>query len=336
MKLNFTLFIFFLCTILYFPLHAANFQLDKSPSVSTFLKVKRMMLVEAQVDDRTGYFLIDTGADDLVLNEQYFKDYERISNKGNYRDINGRKRKVEYLYIDSFRWGNLSRADFYAQQLDFTAVEQVLEEKILGLMGFEVFRNFELTIDYDNLEIILTDLDHEGTPLSDVYNATPSYTFEFSLNEHLPTLEADFGGNETVKVGLDSGSTINILDKKWKKDLEEASHRKSRIRFMGANASRKTRGYYTVDQLEIQSQFAIRYWKAALGKLDHFEDTDIFLDGILGINFFQIGRVAINYNQQQIRVWPNDNAIHWRFVNLSENLVQRMGVGKGAGVANRR
>ena len=35
---------------------------------------------------------------------------------------------------------------------------------------------------------------------------------------------------------------------------------------MGANGSRKRKGYYTVSQLGIQDEFAIRYWKAAIWK----------------------------------------------------------------------
>lgn len=336
MKQIFTLLLFFLTFGFNSSLLAGPFHLEKSPFISNFVKVKRMMLVEAEVDDRKGYFLVDTGADALVLNEQHFQDYESVANMGKYRDINGRKRSVEFLHIDEFRWGDLTRSDFYVQRLDFSAVERVLEVKLLGLMGYEVFRQFELAIDYDNLEIVLNRLDEEGTPYTEVYPSTPAYTMDFILNEHLATLEVDFGGEEEVEIGLDSGSTINILDRKWRNDLKEASHRKNRIRFMGANASRKTRDYYTIDQLEIEEQFAIRYWKAAVGKLSHFEDIDIHLDGILGINFFQVGRVAINYEQQQIRVWPNDNAIHWRFVNLNENLVRKNPNGKAAGASNDR
>ncbi len=320
MKVTFTLVsILFAC----FSLNASAFYLESSPSVTSFTKVKRMMLVKAQIDDQEGYFLIDTGADDLILNKRHFGDYESITNLGNYKDVNGKKKKAEYLYVRSFKWGALQRANFYTQQLDFTAIETVLDEEILGLMGFEVFRHIELTIDYDELEITLTKLDGKGLPVSPVYENSPAYTLNFMMNGHLAILQADYGGESPVSFGLDSGSTINILDRKWQKDLAGASHRKNKISFMGANSSRKRRHYFTVNQLEIQDQFAIRYWKAAIGKFEHFEDTDIYLDGLLGINFFQIGRVSINYRQKQINVWPNENAIRWRYVNLNENLVQK-------------
>jgi hypothetical protein len=295
-----------------------------------------MILVQAQIDDQEGYFLIDTGADDLILNQMHFEGYESIENAGNYKDVNGRKKKVEYLHINSFRWGSLSRSDFYVQQLDFSAVEKVFEKKILGLMGFEVFRNFEMIIDYDNQDIILSQLDQQGAPLTTAIKATPAYSLNFSMNEHIPTIEADFGGEKMVKIGLDSGSSINILDRRWKKELVDASHRKNKIRFLGANASRKVREYYTVYQVDVQDQFAIRYWKAAIGKLEHFEDTHIFIDGIMGINFFEIGRVGINYRQRQIQVWPNDNALHWRYVNLDESLVRKNEKKKAAAVSNQK
>ena len=317
-------------------LFASSFELEQSPFTSKFEKVKRMILVEAQIDDQEGYFLIDTGADDLILNDVHFKEYDSIENLGNYKDINGRKKQVEYLFVDSFRWGSLSRSEFYVQQLDFSAVENVFEKKILGLIGFEVFKDFEMIIDYDLQEIILSQLDEKGNPLSPAIEATPSYSLNFFMNEHIPTLKANFGGEQVVKVGVDSGSSINILDKKWKKDLVEASHRKNKIRFLGANASRKVREYYTVYQVDVQDQFAIRYWKAAIGKLGHFEKTQIFIDGIMGINFFEIGRVGINYRQQKIHVWPNENALHWRYVNLDENLVRKNEKEKENTISNRR
>lgn len=329
MKLSFTLLATLFFSFFANQLPASDFQLEESPFVYKFEKSRRMILVKAQVDAQEGYFLIDTGADDLILNQNYFQDYEALTNLGNYKDINGRKKKVEYLFIDTFRWGSVTRSKFYVQQLDFSAVENVFEEKILGLMGFEVFRHFEMIIDYDNEEIILSKLDQKGNPITPAIEAQPDYSFPFTLNAHLPTLEADFGSGETVNIGLDSGSSINILDRKWKRELADAAHRKGKIRFMGANASRKVRDYYTVDQVDVQDQFAIRFWKAAIGKLEHFESTEIFIDGIMGINFFEIGRVGINYRQKKIDVWPNPNALRWRYVNLGEdmgeNLVRKNG-----------
>lgn len=329
MKLSFTLLATLFFSFFATQLPASDFQLEESPFVCKFEKSRRMILVKAQVDAQEGYFLVDTGADDLILNQNYFQDYEALTNLGNYKDINGRKKKVEYLFVDQFRWGSLTRSHFYVQQLDFSAVENVFEQKILGLMGFEVFRHFEMVIDYDNEEIILSKLDQKGNPIDPAFETLPDYSFSFTLSAHLPTLEADFGDGEVFNIGLDSGSSINILDRKWKRELAEAAHRKGKIRFMGANASRKVRDYYTVDQVDVQDQFAIRFWKAAIGKLDHFESTEIFIDGIMGINFFEIGRVGINYQQKKIHVWPNPNALRWRYVNLEgdmgENLVRKNG-----------
>ena len=63
---------------------------------------------------------------------------------------------------------------------------------------------------------------------------------------------------------------------------------------------------------------------------------EIYIDGIMGINFFEIGRVGINYRQKRIRVWPNDNARHWRYVNLDENLVRQNENVKNSAVSNQR
>lgn len=129
MKNSFTLLVILLLCTFSSMLFASNFELEQSPFTSKFEKIKRMILVEAQIDDQKGYFLIDTGADDLILNQIHFEDYESIENAGNYKDVNGRKKKVEYLHIDSFRWGSLTRSDFYVQQLDFSAVENVFEKR---------------------------------------------------------------------------------------------------------------------------------------------------------------------------------------------------------------
>ena len=298
-------------------LSASSFDLDESSTTIRFETIKRMILVKAKVNEIEGFFLLDTGADDLILNTRHFQGQKSVINKDRgFVDINGNVKKLKNLHVQSFIWGGLYRYNFHSQQLDLTAVEDALRVGLLGIIGYEVFRDFELTIDYDQKEIILTDLDHQGKPVVSATKQAPDYILGFKLNEHLPTLEANFGGKEPVQLGLDSGSSINLLDKKWKKQLSLASHRENKINYVGANASHKRRLYYTVDQLSIQSQLAIRYWKAAVGELEHFKSsTDIHLDGILGINFFQVGRVAINYHQKQIRVWP---ASQWHGVAVCE------------------
>ena len=205
---------------------SSNFHLSESPAVCKFEKVKRMMLVTAQIDDQEGYFLLDTGADALILNQNHFSDYDVVTKSGNYKDINGRKKKIEYLYVNSFSWGALQRSNFYIQQLNFSGLENTLKVEILGLIGHEVFKDFELAIDYDSQEIVLMDLDRQGNPIGQHTDQAPTYTLDFALNEHIPILQADFGGADPINIGLDSGSSINIMDKKWKQQFIDASHHK--------------------------------------------------------------------------------------------------------------
>lgn len=135
-----TLFPFVLTLLGFLVLHAGNPDFIIVP----FELHRNVIIVQAQVGDHQGSFILDTGVPLITLNSKY---YTGIDNGETYYDIYGNKAKVSSTYID------LRLRDYYfkgkeAHVIDLEELENRLQRKILGFIGINAFRQCELVLDY--------------------------------------------------------------------------------------------------------------------------------------------------------------------------------------------
>lgn len=267
---------------------------------------KRLILVKAKINQQQGYFLFDTGVSHLVLNERYFDHFTQFDFDHALTDVSGTASATKHVSIKSFRWGKLYRKNFLAPQVNLNDLEIMLGKKLLGLIGYEVIKSLEVVIDYHEKTLTLFDLDKNGLP--SIVDAAPAdFRFDFKLFRYLPVLEVSFTNNLKLRLGLDSGSTLNMINKPWEEQFQPISKSNRRISFKGAISEVWEVNYLLMENVVIENQVAWRFWKAAFDDLSHMHDLNVPIDGLLGINFFRMGKVAINFQKKEIRVWEKVN-----------------------------
>lgn len=267
---------------------------------------KRLILVKAKINQQQGYFLFDTGVSHLVLNERHFDHFTQFDFKHAVTDVNGVVSDSKHVSVKSFRWGKLSRKNFLAPQINLSHLEHSLGKKLLGLIGYQVIKSLEIIIDYDEKTLTLIDLNKDGLP-SIAYSTPADYQFDFKLFRYMPVLEVSFANKLTLQLGLDSGSTLNMINKSLEKQFKPISKSNRRISFKGALSEVWEANYLLMENVAIENQVAWRFWKAAFEDLSHMHEHQVPIDGLLGINFFRMGRVAINFKKKEIKVWEKLN-----------------------------
>ena len=276
---------------------------------------KRLILVKAKVNQQKGYFLFDTGVYDLMLNERYFQNYRKVDLEYALTDVGGAATEIQHIPIKSFQWGKLSRRQFSVPTVNLDGLEQMMGKKLLGLIGYNVIRSFEVIIDYHNQTLTLLDLNKDGLP--SVAPPTPAdYLFDFKMMGTLPVLEVAFSNNRTLSLGLDSGSTLNLINKSLEPEFEPISKSNRSISFQGVLSEVTQARYLLMENVAIQDQVAWRFWKAAFRDLSHMHHLNVPVDGLLGINFFKMGKVSINYRTREIKVWEKENGYQEMFYSL--------------------
>ena len=184
-------------------------QAKVSKSFSTpFIENNGLLFVRARINDRTGYFLVDTGSTGLLLNRKYFSGSSRNELPGLTSTVRGIRPRQGSCGVRSFQWGGL-RADGIRGQLhDFSAMEVPATTPLLGAVGHEQLKNCAVVFDWQNKRIVVHPAGvHTG---KEEGSRSPRTVIAFSYFLHAPAFPVRIG-NTTCRMIFDSGAQINLI-----------------------------------------------------------------------------------------------------------------------------
>ena len=93
--------------------------------------------------------------------------------------------------------------------LDISHLEEELEAEIHGLIGYELFKDYDLLFDYEQKVLTLIEPDKAESFLSQT-SANKRFDIPFEQGGHIPILSAVVE-NDTLSLGLDCGAESNLL-----------------------------------------------------------------------------------------------------------------------------
>ena len=311
MKTPITLFLLLAaCAGLY-----ANYLIE-GPVAEMSIRTKgKMILIPGEIDGVAGHFMLDTGAPELILNEHYFPD-RKPGQKKVLQDV-GKKTACEQVQVRHFIMGNVYRDNFAAIITDLRPTEKALGHKLLGLLGYDVLRHFEVRIDYYGGHIAFCALDARGRPVYQWQRKAADHRLNFSLEGHLPAISSELLGRGNLVLGLDSGASVNLMDQSYRGYLRKNCLKERAIDFQCINSTVKKAPFFVMPGLKVEDAYEVQFWRTSIGDFSHFRNNDIYIQGILGANFFQLGRIAINYEQQTIEIWDEPKRINRRYMCLN-------------------
>ncbi len=265
-----------------------------------FVLKEGMILVKAKVDQRSGLFILDTGAPCLILNSRHFNVQASEDQIISAND----QVLTEEKAVTDFLWGCIDKKYFKAIAIDLAHLEQALDTQILGLIGYEIIQKNEILIDY--YERVIEQYPAKKSSLHE--SQTASLSIPFEMSGHLPIVSAEIE-NFTLNLAFDSASESNMLDQNYKKKLSEETDPKLII-FRGADQRD-----ILVTAVNISSTYISEERFRDMEYL--FKDVDKIreighsnFDGLLGHPFIEAcGRLSINYKKKEIYVWERDISI---------------------------
>ena len=177
-----------------------------------FRLVGNLLLIEATINGKTGEFLLDTGAPELIVNQAYFEGVHIPWALSEVVDFHGRATSANHLSVTDFSIGELVIEEKYALSIDMRPLERLKHISLFGIIGYSALRDLEIFFDFDRRELVVTRFDkkkskgfHQGT--------LPDETFDLRISGHIPYLVAKIGGKK-MRMGIDSGAEVNILHNK--------------------------------------------------------------------------------------------------------------------------
>lgn len=292
------------------------FNLKNTPITSvSFHLVRNLILVQASANDKEGYFIVDTGASEIILNSRVFRG---TPTEKKFYGVVGNEIENEIKYI-KFNLGGFEK-NLPAHVTDFAALEKTLGLDVLGVVGTSLFKNCELVLDYTFKELTIYRLNKDGNRLSSKsIHQKPQATLPLIVARGLPFIMVNSNGRE-LKMILDSGASANVMDSR------DINHQNSDLLRTNVD-SLATFGQDIVAVKSIKvkelkvSNLSCPPMKTLFVPLNQLNKNQwgMRVDGILGYEFLSNFRVGINFRKQEIYLWDRESVeLQWAIAQKSD------------------
>lgn len=272
---------------------------EKNGYIIPFILKGGLIIIQANINDSIGNFVVDTGADGLVLNSQHFIGTADDSRK--YYGVSGRGKSLSVSYNNQIAMDNLNFINIDADVVDLSSIEYNKDIKILGLVGFSLLSDFEIMFNYRGRFISLSRVDIKGNVIDPMpFILDKKDSLSFTLGNFIPVIDVMVNGVKK-KFGIDSGAEINLLDLKKSKDIMAQFQPIKTIRLTGSDGKESDVLAGRLYKLSILEKYRCASMATVLINMDNLNKIYASnLDGILGFEFLSPWLFSINYKKQKL------------------------------------
>ncbi|PSR12452.1 MAG: hypothetical protein DA408_10885 [Bacteroidetes bacterium] len=269
-------------------------ELNLGDQVSIPFQLDRgMIYVSARVEQHTGQFVLDTGAPSLVLNElPTGADSPYLARSCSDALAVGVKQ------VASFQWGDRELRNVEAITLDLSHLEQARKAPVVGMIGYELLKNQTLFLDYQRQQLVLVDAKTRKRQSL----VAPLARISFELDGHLPVIVV-WVGEQELRLGIDTGAAANVLNQSKHDVFGANSTPLAAEELQGLDQNVQQVLVRQIDHLNAAGfDFSGKFLFTDLSHLDTVSGQP--LDGLLGYAFLSQYLVAIDYNRNELLLWP--------------------------------
>ncbi|WP_298420641.1 hypothetical protein [uncultured Kordia sp.] len=267
-----------------------------------FKVVDQLIVVEAEFLNQKGDFIIDTGSETLILNKNHFPKGQRLTKKK--AKTTGITRIIDQPYerkLSEFILSTFSLKNKKSDVIDLSHIEQSKKMHLLGIIGYNILKDYEIFIDLYLNQITLSKVDKHGNKYDDkVYAETITDSLDFDLKKHTIVVSGTINKRK-VRFALDTGAEFNQLNKNSHRKILE-QFRPMRILSLVGAGNRKIKvlagKLYNFRMSETQGVGPMYTVVTNLRKMREAYGTSV--DGVLGYEFLKYKRTIINYQKQKL------------------------------------
>lgn len=265
-----------------------------------FKLIDHLIVVEAELLNKKGNFIIDTGSETLVLNSGHFPNLYANNKRskttsGVLQSIeNTYERRVKQFVLQSFKLENKN-----SDVIDLSHIENSKKIKLLGIIGYNILKDYEIFVDMHLNQITLSKVDKSGNKLDQqVYLEKITDSIPFNLKKHTIVVNGSING-QRVKFGLDTAAEFNQISKHVNKKALRYFIPKKRLKLIGAGNKKIEVLAGKLHRVKLNESVYFGPMLTVLTNLNKMNEAfGTHLDGILGYEFFAQKRTIINYQKE--------------------------------------
>ena len=259
-----------------------------------------LIIIKAKINsEEAGNFVLDTGANGLVLNAAYFQA-DRDSKKTGY-GISGKVANIGESEIDSLALDELNFYNVTAETINLNQIEAKKKIKIQGLIGYDVLKAYEIMFNYQERYLTFSRVDENGSIIDVMPHTTEKIdSINFTLANHLPVIEVKVN-NKVKKMGLDTGAEFNLLALKRNKDIMSEFSIRKKLKIGGADNREREVLAGRLYRVKLGERHQCAGMATVLVNFTYFDQIyNQKLDGMLGFEFFAPWLISINYQKKTL------------------------------------
>ncbi|MGS2726496.1 hypothetical protein ACU8DI_07785 [Psychroserpens sp. BH13MA-6] len=267
-----------------------------------FKLIDNLIVIEAELMDQKGNFIIDTGSETLILNEVHFKSkYANYTKKGRTSGVIDIVDNPLEKRLSEFIINDLILEDTNSDIINLAHIEQSKKIHLLGIIGYNILKDYEVFIDMYLNQITLSRTDNNGDRLDTrPYLEKQIDTVDFKLKKHTIVLET-YVNEQKLKFGLDTGAEYNQLNKRSSKKILKYFYPSKRLMLVGASGTKIEVLAGKLYRVKLTDKIYFAPMETLLTNLNQMNEAfGTSLDGILGYEFFRQQRTIINYKKEKL------------------------------------
>lgn len=279
---------------------------SESDFTVSFRLIAKLIVLEATVQGQKGWFIFDTGVSDLIINRTYVNDKKGITSR--YYDVSGNRLKSRVSQY-SFELESYFSTSCKASIIDIQHLENRLKVPILGIVGINVFSNYEVLLDYRAKKITFSYLNNQGDKINHPKTLNiPMETIPFRTIGHLPCIALKCEG-DMLNFIIDTGAAINLIGHRYSSLLQESDSNKREVNVMTLGKEKvRSKRLFLPPLFSQQHHWPFMPTTAYnLNKIHKIAVRKRKFDGVLGYPFLKYQKTAINYVKREIYLWPFDD-----------------------------
>ena len=292
-----------------------SFASDKTPVTISFPKaeilseyttripfkiIDNLIIIEAELLDQKGNFIVDTGSETLILNEAHFK----FGSPSKSRQTSGVLDVIDNpleMRLREFTINDMVIKGKNSDIINLSHIEKSKKIHLLGIIGYNILKDYEVFIDMYLNQITLSKVDSKGEKYdARDYLETIIDTVDFKLKKHTIVLET-YINDQKFNFGLDSGAEYNQINKKTSKKIRKYFYPSNRLMLVGASGRKIEVLAGKLYRVKLSDKIYFAPMETIMTNMNQMKEAfGTSLDGILGYEFFRQQRTIINYKKEKL------------------------------------
>lgn len=271
-------------------------------TVPITLTKNNMIVTQAVINGEKHNFIIDSGCSILYLNSKYFRgnDDEEGARMSSSEDVNGKiSGGQDVITVDSFDFNGIRGNGIKVMASDLSHLEKGTD--VYGLIGYDVYKDYDLMFDYKHKTLTLIDPDYTETILKEHKYEYEEVPFEMSKTmRHIPLIKAQID-TASLTLGIDCGAGNNLLDSKRWDEFENMLSRVKTTKLRGISNDEGSEVHVgKLKSLKIGGK-TFRHTQTVFNNISHFNrNKDERIDGLIGYEVLSRQKTILSYKNKKL------------------------------------